>query len=104
MTPTSETLRALAAEMVRYTHDQWEGTAISPAKIDAHADEWQAVENRLKEAEKDREWLIEWHRIWHRPGSLLRWAALTTHRLRVPKLLGVRLDMMPDGFAGKEKP
>ena len=37
---THETLRALAKKMVRITHDQFEGTDISPYKIDAHADTW----------------------------------------------------------------
>jgi len=90
------------------------GWSDTPAKIDAHAAAWDddiwredvydknyrkelaknaALRERLEEAEKDRAWLIEWHRIWHRPGSLLRWAALTAHRMRVPKPLGVLLDM-----------
>lgn len=56
---TSDTLKALAAAMVHYTHDQWEGTAISPAKIDAHADAWKAVEQRLEAAAAALAWYEE---------------------------------------------
>lgn len=61
------------------------------------ADEIDALRKRLEAAEKDKAWLIEWHRIWHLQGSLVRWALLTKHRLKMP-------DSLRAALAEEEKP